>query len=62
MKKSILIGLGALLLASSTYAAPEKLRVVGSWSSLSLYKEYEKPYWKKEFSKDFSEIKFSWTN
>jgi len=57
MKKSILIGLGALLLASSTYAAPEKLRVVGSWSSLSLYKEYEKPYWKKEFSKDFSETK-----
>jgi len=57
MKKSILVGMGAVLFASSIYAAPEKLRVVGSWSSLSLYKEYEKPYWKKEFSKDFANTK-----
>ncbi|PHR72981.1 MAG: C4-dicarboxylate ABC transporter substrate-binding protein [Arcobacter sp.] len=57
MKKSILVGMGAVLFASSIYGAPEKLRVVGSWSSLSLYKEYEKPYWKKEFSKDFANTK-----
>ncbi|NQY94392.1 MAG: TRAP transporter substrate-binding protein [Campylobacteraceae bacterium] len=57
MKKSLLGGLALLLLTSSVYAAPEKLRVVGSWSSLSLYKEYEKPYWKKEFNKDFADTK-----
>lgn len=57
MKKSILVGMGAVLFASSIYGAPEKLRVVGSWSSLSLYKEYEKPYWKKEFSKEFVNTK-----
>ncbi len=57
MKKNILLGMGAVLLATSVYAAPEKLRVVGSWSSLSLYKEYEKPYWKKEFKKEFKNTK-----
>ncbi|ADG92944.1 Extracellular solute-binding protein, family 7 [Arcobacter nitrofigilis DSM 7299] len=53
MKKSVLFSLTCVVLASSLYAAPKKLRVVGSWSSLSLYKEYEKPFWKKEFVKEF---------
>ncbi len=53
MKKSVFFSLAGVVLASSLYAAPKKLRVVGSWSSLSLYKEYEKPFWKKEFVKEF---------
>jgi len=54
MKKSFMvIAMGTLLIISSIYAAPTKLRVVGSWSSLSLYKEYEKPFWKKDFTKEF---------
>ncbi len=57
MKKSLLVTLSSLVVATSIYAAPEKLRVVGSWSSLSLYKEYEKPFWKKEFNKDFPDTK-----
>jgi len=57
MKKCFVAILGLLVVSSSLLAAPKKLRVVGSWSSLSLYKEYEKPYWKKEFSKEFSKTK-----
>jgi len=45
--------MGILVLSSTLFSAPSKLRVVGSWSSLSLYKEYEKPFWKKEFTKEF---------
>ncbi len=56
-KKAIMATLACAVLSASAYAAPEKLRVVGSWSSLSLYKEYEKPFWKKEFEKDFSNTK-----
>ena len=57
VKKIALATLAFSVLSASLYAAPEKLRVVGSWSSLSLYKEYEKPFWKKEFEKDFSNTK-----
>ncbi len=57
MKKSFMVILGLLVASSSLLAAPKKLRVVGSWSSLSLYKEYEKPYWKKEFIKEFPNTK-----
>ena len=56
-RKTLLAALACSILATSSYAAPEKLRVVGSWSSLSLYKEYEKPFWKKEFKKEFSGTK-----
>ncbi len=34
-----------LAFAVSAYAAPKQLRVVGSWSSLALYKKFEKPFW-----------------
>ena len=58
MKKSLVISLiGVLFIAINLYATPKQLRVVGSWSSLSLYKEYEKPYWKKEFAQHFSDTK-----
>lgn len=57
MKKGLIVSLACVVAASSLYAAPKKLRVVGSWSSLSLYKEYEKPFWKKEFQKEFEGTK-----
>ncbi len=57
MRKKLLITVTSLAVATSLSAAPEKLRVVGSWSSLSLYKEYEKPFWKKEFVKEFPNTK-----
>jgi len=57
MKKSIIFSLSCAVLTSSLYAAPEKLRVVGAWGGSTLYKEYEKPFWKKEFKKDFANTK-----
>ena len=57
MRKSFVVIMGLMVVSSSIFAAPTKLRVVGSWSSLSLYKEYEKPYWKKEFNKEFADTK-----
>jgi len=56
-QKNILVFLICIVLSTSVLAAPKKLRVVGSWSSLTLYKEYEKPFWKKEFQKEFSNTK-----
>lgn len=53
MKKYAIIALASLLASASLQAAPKKLRVVGSWSSLSLYQEFEEPYWKKQFPKEF---------
>ncbi|QKJ23639.1 TRAP transporter substrate-binding protein [Poseidonibacter lekithochrous] len=53
MKKIVLPILAGLVLASSAIAAPEKLRVVGSWGHLTMFSEFEKPYWKKEFKKSF---------
>lgn len=57
MKKTILLTLAGLVLTSSAIAAPDKLRVVGSFSSLTMYSEFEKPYWKKEIRKEFPKIK-----
>ena len=34
-----------MLFYSTAFAAPKQLRVVGSWSSLTLYKNFEKPFW-----------------
>lgn len=53
MKKSLLVLLGCLVGFTSLSAAPKKLRVVGSWGNLALYKELEEPYWKKTFGKEF---------
>lgn len=57
MRKKIIVVMTSLLVSTSAFSAPEKLRVVGSWSSLSLYKEYEKPFWKEKFVKDFPQTK-----
>lgn len=46
--KKITLALSALALASVTLGAaagPDKLNYVGTWSSISLYKDFEKPYW-----------------
>lgn len=43
MKSKLLITAAASLFCVSAYA--ESLSVVGSWSSLPLYKQYEKNYW-----------------
>lgn len=34
-----------LMLAAPALAAEKKIRVVGSWSSLTLFKNFEKPFW-----------------
>ncbi|WP_336057960.1 TRAP transporter substrate-binding protein [Nitratireductor sp. CH_MIT9313-5] len=36
---------GTALVAGATMAQAEELSVVGSWSSLPLYKQYEAPFW-----------------
>lgn len=53
MKKTILLATAMSLVATSLMAAPKQLRVVGSWSSLTLFKEYEKPFWQDVVSKEF---------
>ncbi|QKJ23640.1 TRAP transporter substrate-binding protein [Poseidonibacter lekithochrous] len=57
MKRITLIIIAALLCTSSIIAAPSKMRVVGQFSSLVMYTEFEKPYWKKTFVKDFPNTK-----
>lgn len=37
--------MGFFLSCSSAFAQPAKLRVVGSWNSLTLFKNFEKPFW-----------------
>ncbi|KAA0256991.1 TRAP transporter substrate-binding protein [Deferribacter autotrophicus] len=43
--KVIVLALCFLSISVLLYAAPKNLRVVGSWSSLALYKQFEKPFW-----------------
>lgn len=42
---AVLVIASLMLCVSSAIAAPKQLRVVGSWSSLTLYKNFEKPFW-----------------
>lgn len=44
LKVGILV-LCYLSISAFVYAAPKNLRLVGSWSSLALYKKFEKPFW-----------------
>ncbi len=48
---SLSAALGLIALAA-TPAAAEELSVVGSWSSLPLYKQFEKPFWTEILPKD----------
>lgn len=47
MKRASIIAVCFLLAAmvSTAFAAPSNIKYVGSWSSLSLYKNFEKPFW-----------------
>lgn len=42
----------ALVTAATSSALAQKLRVVGSWSSLTLYKNFEKPFWTETVPKE----------
>jgi TRAP-type C4-dicarboxylate transport system substrate-binding protein len=42
---AVLVITSFMLFYSTAFAAPDQLRVVGSWSSLTLYKNFEKPFW-----------------
>ena len=44
-KLAALVCIGFLFCYSSAFASPDQLRVVGSWSSLTLFKNFEKPFW-----------------
>ncbi|MBV7483754.1 TRAP transporter substrate-binding protein [Bordetella sp. BOR01] len=39
------LGVLAGAAAINVLAAPEKMRYVGTWSSINLYKDFERPYW-----------------
>ena len=47
LKKTMatLLCTGFILFSSSAFAAKDQLRVVGSWNSLTLFKNFEKPFW-----------------
>ena len=57
MKKMTLLIMTGLAFASSIIAAPEKMRVIGQFSSLVMYSEFEKPFWKKTFKNEFPNTK-----
>ena len=44
-KLAALVCMGFLFCYASAFAGPDQLRVVGSWSSLTLFKNFEKPFW-----------------
>lgn len=45
MKITLLTWLGIVLSCSGVHADVDKLRVVGTWRSLTLFKNFEKPFW-----------------
>jgi len=45
ISKFIVVVLILMLFVASSFADQQKIRVVGSWSSLSLYKALESPFW-----------------
>ena len=49
---AVLVITSFMLFYSTAFAAPNKLRVVGSWSSLTLYKNLEKPFWTEVVPKE----------
>ena len=45
MKIAVIICVGLALSYTQSIASVDKLRVVGTWSSLTLFKNFEKPFW-----------------
>ncbi len=64
--KIALVGMvSAALMLTTAYAQSEvkRLKVVGSWSSLTMYKNLENPFWTNTFPKEFDrEIKIQMTS
>ncbi len=54
VKGFVLLGFAFILMVAVSYSAPRELRVVGSWSSLALYKKFEKPFWTETLPKAFN--------
>ena len=52
MKIAALICLGLVLSYTQASASVDKLRVVGTWSSLTLFKNFEKPFWTETVPKE----------
>ena len=53
--------IGILAVTSLAFAAPEELRVVGSWNSLTMFKNFEQPFWTEVVPKEMG-IKTSMTS
>ncbi len=61
-KKAVIIFTVVFLIASvAAFAGPAKLRVVGSWNSLTMFKNFEKPFWTEVVPKELG-IKASMTS
>jgi TRAP-type C4-dicarboxylate transport system substrate-binding protein len=60
-KLTALVCAGFLFSCSSAMAQPDELRVVGSWNSLTLFKNFEKPFWTETVPKELG-IKTSMTS
>jgi TRAP-type C4-dicarboxylate transport system substrate-binding protein len=52
MKITAIICLGLALSCTQALASVDKLRVVGTWSSLTLFKNFEKPFWTETVPKE----------
>ncbi|MGD8561594.1 MAG: TRAP transporter substrate-binding protein [Desulfarculaceae bacterium] len=63
MKKIFCLSLAAaLIIAGATaFAADKQLRVVGSWNSLTMFKNFEKPFWTEVVPKELG-LKTSMTS
>lgn len=44
---ALILALSLVLTGSTVFAGGMKLRVVGSWNSLTMFKNFEKPFWTK---------------
>lgn len=56
-----LVAVGSLMLGSLAFAGPTELRVVGSWNSLTMFKNFEQPFWTEVVPKELG-IKTSLTS
>jgi TRAP-type C4-dicarboxylate transport system substrate-binding protein len=60
--KLLIIGAAAMLLAGSSLAVAKDLRVVGSWNSLTMFKNFEQPFWTEKLPAAMPGIKAEMTS
>jgi TRAP-type C4-dicarboxylate transport system substrate-binding protein len=60
-KIAAIVCMGFVVSCSTALAKPDTLRVVGSWNSLTLYKNFEKPFWTETVPQELG-IKTSMTS